>query len=323
MATRSWRRRRRYYLAAPIRRPALLLLPAVLVGVTAYAIGLATPPRYRAVALVGSRWEDNDGALLAERGIDLAERRAGFVRQRLGESDVVGRLTRALASRPAPPEAPRPSEAETRLLLSGLQVRPLTRDTFAVEVDQQDATLAASIANGLAAGLTADDASLLEARVIQAYRELSAKAARAGREAPAAPQAWRAPKASPAEPSPPASKKAPDPAAVEDYDGAERRYQQLLEAWASAARDRPGAHGGPSVRFELLRAADVPTTPASARPLWFAVVGALAGMALGLLAALVAEHRDRSVKGPEDLSGILDAPLLATLPRVRLKGRED
>jgi succinoglycan biosynthesis transport protein ExoP len=74
--------------------------------------------------------------------------------------------------------------------------------------------------------------------------------------------------------------------------------------------------GGP-VRFELLRPAIPPAAPESSDPVWFGFAGAVAGLLLGLGAALVAEHRDPSVKGPEDLEDILPVPLLATLPEVR------
>jgi succinoglycan biosynthesis transport protein ExoP len=71
------------------------------------------------------------------------------------------------------------------------------------------------------------------------------------------------------------------------------------------------------VRFELLRSAIPPAAPESSDPVWFGFAGAVAGLLLGLGAALVAEHRDHSVKGPEDLEDILPVPLLATLPEVR------
>jgi capsular polysaccharide biosynthesis protein len=49
----------------------------------------------------------------------------------------------------------------------------------------------------------------------------------------------------------------------------------------------------------------------------FGLAGALLGLVLGLSAAVVAEQRDRSVKGPEDLDDILPVPLLTTVPEVR------
>lgn len=71
------------------------------------------------------------------------------------------------------------------------------------------------------------------------------------------------------------------------------------------------------VRFELLRSAIPPAAPESSDPVWFGFAGAVAGLLLGLGAALLAEHRDQSVKGPEDLEHVLPVPLLATIPEVR------
>jgi uncharacterized protein involved in exopolysaccharide biosynthesis len=79
----------------------------------------------------------------------------------------------------------------------------------------------------------------------------------------------------------------------------------------------------PGVRFRLIGAAAIPPAPESPSPVAFGLVGALVGLTLGLVAALVAEHRDDSVKGPEDLAAIMDVPLLATLPKVRERDRSD
>jgi uncharacterized protein involved in exopolysaccharide biosynthesis len=75
----------------------------------------------------------------------------------------------------------------------------------------------------------------------------------------------------------------------------------------------------PIARFELLAPATMPAAPESPDPVWYGLAGLLLGLLLGLLVAVVAEHRDRSVKGPEDLDEILPVPLLATLPEVRLR----
>lgn len=84
-----------------------------------------------------------------------------------------------------------------------------------------------------------------------------------------------------------------------------------------------GEGRGPRVRFRLLGAAAIPPAPESPSPVAFGVIGVLVGLVLGVVAALVAEHRDRSVKGPEDLEEILNVPLLATLPELRVRERDD
>ena len=75
------------------------------------------------------------------------------------------------------------------------------------------------------------------------------------------------------------------------------------------------------MRFVLLRPATPPAAPEASDPLWFGLAGAALGLLLGLAAALVAEHRDRSVKGPEDLEEILEVPLLASVPEVRVRAK--
>jgi hypothetical protein len=80
----------------------------------------------------------------------------------------------------------------------------------------------------------------------------------------------------------------------------------------------PLAQLGPgSLRFELLRDATVPALPQPRDPLRFVLLGALAGLTVGLAAALLAEYRDRSIKGPEGLEEILEAPLLTIVPEVQ------
>jgi uncharacterized protein involved in exopolysaccharide biosynthesis len=98
--------------------------------------------------------------------------------------------------------------------------------------------------------------------------------------------------------------------------------RMLAEPWAGAPH-AAGAEPGPGfgARFELLAPARVPETSESHDPLGFGLAGALAGILIGLAAAVVAELRDRSVKGPEDLEDVLPVPLLTTVPEVRERKR--
>jgi capsular polysaccharide biosynthesis protein len=89
----------------------------------------------------------------------------------------------------------------------------------------------------------------------------------------------------------------------------------------SASQD-PAARA-PGVRFKLMGAAAIPPAPEVPNPLVFSLVGAVLGLTLGLGAALLAEHRDPTVRGPEDLERILAVPLLATLPELRVREPED
>ena len=128
-----------------------------------------------------------------------------------------------------------------------------------------------------------------------------------------------------AQPRPTPPPAAGDPArqqAVLEHERAQQAYQALLEeSQAAEAEARSRASHGPITRFEVLRDAAIPRAPESPDPVLFVLTGALAGLVTGLLAAFVAEHRDRSVKGPEDLENILPVPLLATLPEVRARDR--
>jgi polysaccharide biosynthesis transport protein len=103
---------------------------------------------------------------------------------------------------------------------------------------------------------------------------------------------------------------------TDEHSEARAAYLKLLEEWRSADTAwRLGRGVGPT--FELQGAAQVPTRPYSPNRVLFALAGLAAGLMLGLVAALVAEVRDRSVKGPEDLAKILLQPLLAEIPFVR------
>lgn len=73
--------------------------------------------------------------------------------------------------------------------------------------------------------------------------------------------------------------------------------------------------GGPSnVRVSLARPADVPLHPSSPRTLLNLMLGAVAGLAIGLAAALVRHHLDTRVKTSDDVRAITHmSPLGATL----------
>lgn len=101
-----------------------------------------------------------------------------------------------------------------------------------------------------------------------------------------------------------------------EHEQAQQAYDAVLARWREA-ETAARANRGPITRFELLRDAAIPRSPQAPSPLLFALAGALAGLLVGLLAAVVAESRDRSVKGPEDLDDLLPAPLLAIVPEAR------
>jgi len=210
----SKRPARRYLLESPLRRPRLVLVPALVLALGGAAVGALLPPRYRAAALVEGEWHDPAEALLRRRGVDVAARRAQQVRERATQ---LGLLQSA-----APGEDP-------LRLAADLRVRPMSPDVFVIEFTHSHAATAALVPNRIAAALE-------------------------GLEGP---------------------------------------------------------------RFKLARAAATPETSESPGPAAFAPFGALLGLALGLGAALVAELRDATVKGPEGLEDALALPLLAVIPEVR------
>ena len=102
---------------------------------------------------------------------------------------------------------------------------------------------------------------------------------------------------------------------LSEYEAAVGAYQALLERSESAeAAARLGR--APSGRFELLRSAPVPEAPESRGLALVALLGGALGLLLGGVTASVAELRDDTVRGPEDLAG-LGHLLLATIPLVR------
>jgi uncharacterized protein involved in exopolysaccharide biosynthesis len=244
---RPSRTRLRYYLEAPLRRPRLVLAPALLLAGAAALLALTLPEHYRSSALVAALWDDADEALM--RQPEVAKRRGQLVRQRLTERGPVEQVLRETRPYTRASDALPPLKEQMQRLLADLRVRPLTPSSYVVEYVHRDAQKAALVPNRLVAALEAQ-----------------------GKEA-----------------APPA-------------DGALRT---------------------PGVRFKQLGTAAIPPAPEAPSPLVFGLVGALVGLTLGLVAALLAEHRDASVKGPEDLERILPVPLLATLPELRVRDRKD
>jgi polysaccharide biosynthesis transport protein len=102
---------------------------------------------------------------------------------------------------------------------------------------------------------------------------------------------------------------------LSDVQHAQDAYQKVL-AERRASETASLVRGSVLTRLQVLEPARTPQRPFFPdRPL-LAAAGVCVGLTLGLVAALVFELRDRTVKGEEDLRGLLGAPLLATLPLV-------
>ena len=321
----STKRKGRYFLEAPLRRPVLVLAPIALLTLASLGAALLRPARFRAAVLLEVVGRDQDDALLAERGIDVAGRRSQLMRERMTEPALVENLVRELQPYSGA-GAPAAADAQAGRLRSELRLRSISSSSFEVEFAHRDPAMAAAVVNHLASvlvasGSAAPDLPLLEARVVEAHRLLSETAAAAGRIAPPSPQ--QRPGAPAPRPLVPPASAGASPVALEAYDQAQRAYQRLLEEWQAAATRTAASARGSELRFELLRTAAVPHAAEPRRPILLALLGALAGLVCGLVVALVAEYRDDSVKGPEQLREILPVPLLALLPEARARDLRD
>ena len=73
---------------------------------------------------------------------------------------------------------------------------------------------------------------------------------------------------------------------------------------------------------QLLLPASLPKSPSSPKIPLNAAIGLFLGLAFGVVAAFVLDRMDNRVRVPADLSYYLDAPLLATIPSVKRRGRD-
>ncbi len=69
--------------------------------------------------------------------------------------------------------------------------------------------------------------------------------------------------------------------------------------------------------------ATLPTTPSSPRPLRSAALGLFAGLLLGLLAILLAERLDQSVRDGDEASRLIGLPVIGTIPSARALSRNE
>ena len=305
---RHARRQVTYMLEAPLRRYWLVVAPAVILGIVAGAVAHMLPSRYRASALIRADWEASDTARLEGRGIDLAERRRQAVVQRVTERKLLEDVLRQASPYPVAAEADAVPYAQVERLRAELLVRPMSSTAFVIEFTHAVPATAARVPNLVAQALDSGAASSaaraqLEMRVAEALLLLREKT-----------EALALLDADPGRREASAAARAK---AVAEHDQAQRAYQARLEEQQAAIRE-PRSRG-PMLRFERVREAAVPELPESPSRLLFVLMGLVGGLAIGVLAAVVAEQRDASVRGPEDLADVLPVPLLATLPLVRVR----
>lgn len=282
----------REVLEAPLRRWRFFLGAAAVGLLGALAVSAVAPRRYRASSLVWAEWigqADTGGVRLAA---ELAERRLQSVRQRV--------LAHAAAER----ERIGARSAKVR-------VRPAGPSGFSIECVDADPSQAALLSNRLVS-LLVEEAEREHALDPVALKTRLAGARQAMEERAAAFARHRAEMKDASKPDPQLKRVA------RDYDQARKAYLEIEEQWRAAEAASRLGQGG-RVRFTPLRRASPPQAPFFPNPVLFALVGAALGLVVGLEGAVLAELRDRSIKGPEDLGEVLPHALLAEIPLVQVR----
>lgn len=98
-------------------------------------------------------------------------------------------------------------------------------------------------------------------------------------------------------------------------------YAQNLTDLVRTLETPPG-QTVPPIKTTIVDSASTPTNPISPRPLRNLLFGMLGGLVLGYLLALAREYWDTTIKGPEDLSRVVGAPILGLVafdPSARLR----
>jgi hypothetical protein len=258
-------------------------------------VGSLAPPRYRASARVQAEWADRADANQSEFAAELAERRVAAVRQQVlaavaAEKERLGAQSAAVS------------------------VRSAADDCFLVESEHSDPVTAAQLSNRLAARLV-EEAERDGRAAGQTERGALATRLAAARQAM---EEAKSALVRSHETGPPAQDALPTlERLVREYEEARRSYfevEQLLTA--AEAPSRSGGSG--RVRFTLLSRAFPPSAPIELNLALLAAVGAVVGLVAGLGLAVLAQARDPSVKGPEDLAELLPYPILVEVPIIKV-----
>jgi uncharacterized protein involved in exopolysaccharide biosynthesis len=101
-----------------------------------------------------------------------------------------------------------------------------------------------------------------------------------------------------------------------DYGSANERYQGVLKRYADAQMAATLEQERSGEQFRVIDPAIAPASPLAPKRLFLLGAGLAAALALGLLVMLATERFDSSVHTAEELQGITQLPLLATVSRI-------
>jgi len=287
----------RRFLEAPLRRPRTVAVLTLAGCLASLAMALLATPLYRASVRVLVRADGAAEGLRERAGGETTEARTRALRLRLLALDRVGRVLEEEGPGRESPDLP-PSARVDRLR-KATRVRETAPGTFLVSLEDADAERAARMLNRLIRLFLEDveknkqavaAAAALEVRLEEGRRAVEARKAEIERLG-----------------------------TRREYDAALREYLALFEEWRlteTAGRLRAG--GFAAVTAET---AGVPQRPCCPSRALLLLAGLGIGLVFGLLAAVVAEARDPSVRDAEDLEELLPHPLLAEIPFVRAGSR--
>ena len=298
----------RVWLEAPLRWPRFVVVPALVGLAAASAAGFVLPKQYRASARIGVESGGAPGSFSPPTANVGPEQRLQAITAAIPSRSRLQQVVEEAGLYPALPGV----SARVDRLRGATEVRALGPDSLEVECEHAEPATAALVANRLAALFIEEverrrdqarsQAVDLEIRLAEAQALVREKKARldAG--------AVRYRGGRPAR----AAKKL---AALEHvYAEALEKQIALADRWTAARVAQQLEPAWTSERFRVVAPARAPARPFSPSLPAFALAGLVAGLILGLFAALAREHSDRSIKGPEDLEELLRSPLLATIP---------
>jgi len=101
---------------------------------------------------------------------------------------------------------------------------------------------------------------------------------------------------------------------AQDRDAAQTNYNTLLAKQSDMMKAGQTEQRGDRSAFRLVEAANLPATPSFPDPILFTLCGAAGGLGVGLLAVVLGELRDKTLRTEGDIEHYLGLPTLAVIP---------